>query len=163
MKPLPIRPVSGRPGRRAVTFGLALLLLACAGRPALAAGPADGVWLTEDEDVIVEVGPCGAASCGRIVWLKAGPDVRNAKDPDPARRGLPLCGVTVLTDVRPDGNGWKAAALYDPEDGETYRNVGVAPAGDRLTLTVRVFLFSQSTTWTRTASPDRCTPAGSRP
>lgn len=159
----PNPPVPRRHGRRPATLALAILLLSTAGRPAVAAGPADGVWLTEDEDAIVEIRPCGDAACGRIVWLKAGPDVRNAKDPDPARRGLPLCGLTVLTGMRRDGNGWRAATLYDPDDGSTYRDVGVALAGDRLTLTIRVLLFSQSTTWTRTASPDRCVPAGSRP
>lgn len=150
------RPVPNVPGRPAGALWLALLLLAATARPAPAAGPLDGPWLTEDEDAIVEISPCGDASCGRLVWLKGDADRRNARDPDPRRRDLPLCGLTVLSGIRPDGTGWKAATLYDPEDGATYRDVGVTLAGERLTLTVRVLLFGQSTIWTRPTSNARC-------
>ena len=139
-------------------------LLATPGRPALASASLHGPWLTEDEDVVIEIGPCSAGLCGRIIWIQGAADARNDKDPDPQRRSLPLCGLTVVSGIRPNGTAWRAATLYDPEDGATYRDVDIALADNRLRLTIRVFIFSQSTTWTRPAAAiDRCRAGESRP
>ncbi len=144
--------------------GLVAALLATPGRPALASASLNGLWLTEDEDVIIEIGPCSAALCGRIVWIQGAADARNEKDADPQRRSLPLCGLTVVSGIRPNGTAWRAATLYDPEDGTTYRDVDIVQADNRLRLTIRVFVFSQSTTWTRPArAVDRCRMGESRP
>jgi len=143
---------------------LAAWLLVNPGGNALAATPLEGLWLTEPGDAVVEIGPCGAAVCGRIVWHQGGPDLLNDQDPEPKRRLLSICGLEVLSDIRPSGSSWTGATLYDPEDGETYRQVAVTPMGDRLRLTVRVLLFSESTVWTRPAVPvERCTTVARRP
>jgi len=70
---------------------------------------------------------CSGRLCGRIAWLRtardtAGRPARDNKNPDPASRQRPLCGLTVLQGLQPAGpDRWNSGALYNPEDGQTYR------------------------------------------
>jgi uncharacterized protein (DUF2147 family) len=101
-----------------------LLMLAIHNRPASAEVP-DGTWLFANR-VAVEVFECSGLVCGRIVWLlrprtPAGqPDV-DRLNPDPTLRHRPLCGLTIIWGLQPDGAGhWSNGRLYDPQDGNTY-------------------------------------------
>ena len=80
--------------------------------------------------------------CGRIVWLlrprtPAGqPDV-DRLNPNPALRQRPLCGLTIIWGLRPDGAGhWSNGWLYDPQDGSTYDVIAERIAPDRISARI---------------------------
>jgi uncharacterized protein (DUF2147 family) len=93
-------------------------------RPALSQVP-EGIWLLASK-VGVQVFDCNGLLCGRIVWLvnprsaTGQPDLDH-RNPDPALRQRPLCGLTIIWGMQPNGPGrWSNGWLYDPEDGTTY-------------------------------------------
>jgi hypothetical protein len=101
-----------------------LLVLVIPSRPASSEVP-DGTWLFANR-VAVEVFECSGLVRGRIVWLlrprtPAGqPDV-DRLNPDSTLRQRPLCGLTIIWGLQPDGAGhWSNGWLYDPQDGNTY-------------------------------------------
>ena len=48
--------------------------------------------------------------------------------PDPKLRQRPLCGLTILWGLRPNGAGhWSNGWLYDPHDGHTYNVTAELP------------------------------------
>jgi hypothetical protein len=78
----------------------------------------DGTWLLADR-VAVEVFDCSGLVCGRIVWLvkprtpDGEPDLDHM-NPDPALRQRPLCGLTIIWGLQPDGpDNWSNGSLYD--------------------------------------------------
>jgi uncharacterized protein (DUF2147 family) len=109
------------------------LVAALVGAAVVAASPAtpataipDGVWLM-DKKVALQVFDCAGLMCGRIVWLvksknAAGAPDQDKNNPDPALRGRPLCGLTMLWNLHADGlNHWRDGRLYNPYDGRSYR------------------------------------------
>src|SRR5689334_25196067 len=107
---------------RAIASGL--LLLVVHNRSASSEVP-DGTWLLANR-VAVEVFECSGQVCGRIVWLvrprtpEGRPDV-DRLNPDPGLRQRPLCGLTIIWGLQPEGPGrWSNGSLYDPQDGNTY-------------------------------------------
>jgi uncharacterized protein (DUF2147 family) len=101
-----------------------LLLLVVYSRPASSEVP-EGTWLLANR-VAIQVFDCSGLLCGKIVWLakprtRAGrPDVDHL-NPDPKLRKRPLCGLTILWGLRPNGPGhWSKGSFYDPHDGQTY-------------------------------------------
>jgi uncharacterized protein (DUF2147 family) len=117
-----------------------LLLLVIHGRPALSEVPA-GTWLLANR-VAVQVFECSGLLCGKIVWLvrprtPAGqPDVDHL-NPDPALRQRPLCDLTIIGGLQPDGPGhWSNGWLYDPQDGTTYDLTAELTAPDRISVRV---------------------------
>jgi uncharacterized protein (DUF2147 family) len=101
-----------------------LLVLVIPSRPASSEVP-DGTWLFANR-VAVQVFECSGLVCGRIVWLlrprapDGQPDV-DRLNPDSTLRQRPLCGLTIIWGLQPDGAGhWSNGWLYDPEDGNTY-------------------------------------------
>ncbi len=149
-------PMTGASGYRAVLAGLALGL-ALASPASAATDPVFGRWLVEGGEAVVEIGPCGAEACGRLVWLKdawdaGGTPKRDANNPDPAKRMRPLCGLPLITGLEPAGDGaWEDGRIYSARDGRTY-GVKIAPAGqDRLSVRgyLGISLLGGSQTWTR--------------
>jgi uncharacterized protein (DUF2147 family) len=102
----------------------AVVLAASPARPATAIP--EGVWLM-DNKVAFQIFDCAGLVCGRIVWLAkprnaAGVLDQDKNNPDPALRGRPLCGLTMLWNLHPDGlNRWRDGWLYNPNDGRSYR------------------------------------------
>lgn len=85
--------------------------------------PIAGYWLTPGSEAQVEIAPCGPSLCGRITRVlkpHPGPQV-DARNPDPALRGHPILGLTILSGFRPDGDRWRGR-IYDPESGRSYRS-----------------------------------------
>jgi uncharacterized protein (DUF2147 family) len=118
----------------------ALLVLVIHSRPA-SSGVPDGTWLFANR-VAVEVFECSGLVCGRIVWLlrprtPAGqPDV-DRLNPDPTLRERPLCGLTIIWGLQPDGAGhWSNGWLYDPQDGTTYDLTAERTAPDKISARV---------------------------
>lgn len=73
----------------------AIALAAALASPAFAADPVTGDWMLPSGAAKVRIAPCPAdraKMCGHVAWLKT-PDVRDAKNPDPALRGRPVVGM----------------------------------------------------------------------
>ena len=137
---------------------LAAVLLSLAAGPALAADPAEGVWLVKKKDAKVRVAPCrddAGLLCGEIVWLRDpqdpddGKPKRDTHNPDPALRQRPLLGLAIIRDFHAAGPGrWKDGTIYDPHTGKTYASkMQVAPDG-ALRVDGCVLMFCQAQTWT---------------
>lgn len=137
---------------------LAAALLSLTGGAALAADAAEGVWLVQDKDAKVRIGPCpgrAAQLCGEIVWLRAptgedGQPKRDRHNPDASLRTRPLVGLTMIRDFRPAGPGrWDGGKIYDPKSGKTYASkLRVAPDG-ALKVDGCVLMICKTQTWTR--------------
>jgi uncharacterized protein (DUF2147 family) len=138
-----------------LTLGLALVLAGPAA--SAAADTVFGRWLVEGGEAVVEIAPCGARACGRLVWLQSqwaadGSPKRDANNPDPAARMRPLCGLELITGLEPAGDGaWEDGEIYSARDGRTY-GVEIAPDGeDRLHVRgyLGISLLGGSQVWTR--------------
>jgi uncharacterized protein (DUF2147 family) len=119
--------------------------------PARAAPQVSGQWLTTEKDSIVEIAPCGATHCGRIVRILAPTPEGAPKDknnPDPALRNRPIQGLTILSGFIDIGKMWQGS-IYDPRAGRVYKSfLSLQPNG---TLNVKGCLgpFCRTMTWTR--------------
>lgn len=122
--------------------------------------PAFGLWLTENQRAIVEIGPCDAApaqACGVVVWLLEPTDASGAprvdtENPEASLRTRPLCGLPVVGDFERQGPGsWDDGFIYDGAEGDTY-TASMEVQGDG-TLRVRGYVLvsaiGRSQTWTR--------------
>ena len=103
---------------------IALAALALSSAAVAAPAPVTGRWLTEEGKAIVEVAPCGASLCGRIVKVlkprPGGPAV-DINNPDAKLRTRRIEGIMILSGFAPKGDRW-AGRIYDPESGRTYRS-----------------------------------------
>ena len=121
------------------------------GSPAFAAQPVTGAWLTDAKDGIIEIAPCGAKLCGRLVKMLAppkGPPI-DRNNPDPALRNRPLLGMAVLTGFTADGDVWRGSG-YDPKVGKSYATTLQRTGPNTLKIKGCVFGFlCRSAIWTR--------------
>jgi uncharacterized protein (DUF2147 family) len=95
------------------------------GSAAQAAVPVSGRWFTDNKDSIIEIGPCGATVCGKIVRIiaptKDGKPAIDSNNPNPALRTRPILGMTLLSGFKDDGSSWRGQ-IYDPRAGKTYKS-----------------------------------------
>jgi len=144
-----------------MTRSLAMLALAAglaAGAAPARADGVEGVWLTEKGKVAVELFRCGAELCGRIVWLarprwSEGTLKRDERNPDPALRDRPWCGIEVISGLRRDGGGddWEDGSFYYPKDGKSF-DLALRPNGDgtlKVWAYLGVKLLGKTEIWTR--------------
>ena len=119
--------------------------------PASAAAPAvSGNWLTLGGKAIVQIAPCGAALCGRIVRIvkpDPGKPLNDANNPDKALRSRPILGIAILSGFTPGSDRWKGQ-IYDPESGRTYRSE-LGRQGDVLKVKGCLGPFCRTQDWTR--------------
>jgi uncharacterized protein (DUF2147 family) len=127
-------------------FALAALL-ACAPLAAQSAPSIFGRWLTQDRDGVVEITPCGAELCGRIVGL----DVPRLPNGDVPRdtEGRPQCGLQILRAQPAEAGRWDGR-ITDPSDGTSWNCTLRLDGQGRLKLRGYVLapLFGQTQTWT---------------
>jgi uncharacterized protein (DUF2147 family) len=117
--------------------------------PAQAAQPIAGRWLTEDGSAIVQVGPCGAKTCGRIVTvLKARPGAPkvDANNPDPALQKRPIVGLPILTGFTDTGSDWRGR-IYDPRNGKDYKSIVTRAADGTLKVKGCIAFLCQTQVW----------------
>jgi len=149
---------------------LAMMLAAAAqmaGTPAGTAAarePVDSIagrWITETRHGIVEITPCGASICGRLIdsdTIRGDPRSRDVNNKDPAQRQRPLKGLMMLQGFHADGSrgakslakSWVSGSVYNPDDGGTYH--GTITVVDARTLKVRgciVWPLCKSQVWKR--------------
>ena len=110
--------------RMAVVAAVGLGITVAAG-PARAADGATGTWRLSSGKVTVRVSPCGGGLCGRVVALRKPRDDKGRprldKDtPNPALRSRPVIGLTILSNMRANGQGTWSGTIYNPDDGNTY-------------------------------------------
>ena len=116
-----------RRAARAAWLVIALTSFAVPGTAASAIVPPDGAWLIDGAAAVVQIFDCSGQLCGRIIWLRTARDTAGRlasdnKNPDPAFRQRPLCGLTILHGLQPAGlDHWNSGFLYNPDDGRTYR------------------------------------------
>lgn len=84
-----------------------------------------GVWRMENGKVTVRVSDCGGNLCGTVVALKKpiddkGRPRRDKENPNPALRDRPVIGLTILSNMKPTGDGRWSGTIYNPDDGYTY-------------------------------------------
>lgn len=146
---------------RAVSIALAAVAVAFGAATAVAkAADITGTWLTEGGASKIRLEPCGAAMCGKLVWLrepidsKTGSPVTDRKNPDPALRGRPLLGIVLIDGIKPaeDAGEW-AAHAYNADDGKTYEVTLKLDDEGKLELEGCGLggMICQGETWTRTA------------
>lgn len=112
-----------------VVWRPAVAALAVAGLMALpdtaAASEATGVWRMENGRVTVRVSRCGSNLCGTVVGLKKPRDDKgrprlDKENPNPSLRKRPVIGLTILSNMKPRGDGYWTGTIYNPDDGNTY-------------------------------------------
>jgi uncharacterized protein (DUF2147 family) len=97
------------------TAALAFGLMVSAASAAPMTSPV-GTWLTASGHGVVAIAQCGDALCGRIVGID-----REPTEPMPTDvHGRSQCGLTIITNERPTGDGTWLGEIADPRDGSTY-------------------------------------------
>jgi uncharacterized protein (DUF2147 family) len=118
---------------------------------ALAAGPPaaiEGPWLTQDGGGVIDIEPCGALYCGRIVGMA----VASSSGPLPKDvNGNSRCGLEIIRSVGETGPAEWTGKITNPEDGQTYSTRLTVDDRGRLRLRgyVLVPLLGQTQIWTR--------------
>ena len=119
-----------------------------------------GLWTTIDDDshkprAVVELSEREGLLSGRIVQLFREP----GEDPNPrckdctgSRHDQPVLGMTILWNLRRQGDTWEGGEILDPENGSVYR-CKLHPVSDGSKLEVRGFigisLLGRTQTWMR--------------
>ena len=127
----------------------ALAAMAMASAAVAAPAPIAGRWITEEGKALVEIGSCGAQTCGRIVRvLKVDPTkpTTDVLNPDQRLRSRPFAGLVFLTAFTPAVDRWRGR-IYDPESGRSYRSELIRTGG---TLKVKGCIgpFCRTQNWT---------------
>ncbi len=147
-----------------------VVMVGMASAPARAVLAAElaGVWLTANSESQIEIAPCDNAYCGRILQVLKPSDpngpTTDVKNPDPALRGRPIIGLTILSGLKPSGdpNVWEGS-VYNPQDGGTY-DVTLTLKGDVLEVEgCMAFVLCDSQNWTRVQSPQSLQPQSLQP
>lgn len=94
---------------------------------ASAEDPATGIWKLDNGKVTVKVTPCGGNLCGTVVALKKPRDDKgrprlDKENPNEALRKRPVIGLTILSNMKPEGDNRWNGIIYNPDDGNTYRS-----------------------------------------
>lgn len=134
--------------RRLFTLFAAFTALLAA--PAFAADSINGRWITQDKDGIVQIGKCGATTCGKIVRFLItppdGPDQRDIYNPNPKLKKRKLLGLPVLTNFKEEPTLWRGT-IYDPNTGKSYRSVIRRKNANTLEVKGCIGPFCQTQIW----------------
>lgn len=136
-----------------VSLAMLPLLLAASAVTAAAQSPV-GTWIDHTGRGAVEIYDCGAAVCGKIVWLK------DAGDQE-------VCNTQVIGDLKAvSGGKWDGGWIYDPEKRAKY-DLELTPQGEKLKVLgyLRTKMMGETMMWTRApANLRRCgTPEAAKP
>jgi uncharacterized protein (DUF2147 family) len=139
---------------------LAMTLIVAAEGGAVAASQGSGasaiigLWSTGSQGGRVELYRCGTAICGKVndaAPLRANPDQRDVKNPDPALRDRRLKGLVVLRGFKGGPREWKGGPVYDPEtgDGAAKGYLTLRPDGKLEVKGCKAAIFCRTKVWTR--------------
>lgn len=143
---------------RDLTRWLAVAIVALVAAHSAEAGEnLDGYWMDSDGEVILNIGKCGDARCGRVAWLRKprGPDggpLRDYKNPETSLQTRFVCGLPVVIGFKKQSDGtWGDGTVYVPDHGMTlsgYAEV-LNPNQVKVSGYVLLPLFGSSEIWTR--------------
>jgi uncharacterized protein (DUF2147 family) len=87
--------------------------------PAFADPTPAGLWRDNEKGAIIRIYECGGGMCATVVKpYEAG--AKDTNNPNPALRGRPIAGLTIMSGAKKSGgNVWKGK-LYNAEDGKSY-------------------------------------------
>ena len=110
---------------RWVAVTLVSVGIAVVAGPSWAADGPTGTWRMSNGKVTVRVSPCGGGYCGKVVALRKPRDDKgrprlDKENPNPALRHRSVIGLTILSNMRADGDGSWNGIIYNPDDGNTY-------------------------------------------
>jgi len=122
-----VAPFLSRP--LAVFAVISLFLMgAFAARADQPANPQDpaGWWVVSGGNGAIFITHCGGQLCGNLDWLRVplegGLPKTDKHNPNEALRPRLLCGLPVMGQFNPDGQGgWEGGWAYDPTTGKTYK------------------------------------------
>ncbi len=131
-------------------FAVFAVFAASLAAPAVAADSINGRWVTEDKDGIVQIGKCGATTCGKIVRFLItppdGPDQRDIYNPNPKLKKRKLLGLPVLTNFKEEADLWRGT-IYDPNTGKSYRSVIRRKSANTIEVKGCIGPFCQTQIW----------------
>lgn len=145
--------------RLCVCCALVMLLAASGAASATASDPLIGLWMIRDERTgepraLVRIALQGDEYRGIIEKGLRGP---NAESPycdkcEGERRGRPLLGMTILSGVKQEGEGYGDGEILDPDSGKVY-DCRLTLQKDGRQLLIRGFigtpLIGENRTWYR--------------
>jgi len=114
-----------------------------------------GTWLTQAGDAKVLVKRCGAAICGKVVWLKqpldgaTGKPQTDDKNPDPSLRTRRIVGLQLFLDMLPATPSSWSGRVYNADDGKSYDSTVALLDAGRLEVRGCVGALCGSEIWTR--------------
>jgi len=116
-----------------------------------------GVWQDVSNRIQVEIVPCGDRLCGTLVWFRWPNDAEglplvDLMNKDPALRGRPLLGLTILQGLRRTSERtWEDGKIYNPQDGVNYQaRMSIRKDGAlRLRAYVLLPILGKTHIWTR--------------
>jgi uncharacterized protein (DUF2147 family) len=125
-------------------FVIAMVLAAPAS--AAAAGPL-GRWLSASGNVEVTIQPCGPSLCGAVSRVFAN---NSMEHPGPASSPPARIGLQIMSDFRPDGDGW-TGKLFNRENGNSYdcHMTLHGPNGLAMRAYVLLPIFGKTQIWRR--------------
>ncbi|PEQ14041.1 hypothetical protein B2G71_06075 [Novosphingobium sp. PC22D] len=112
-------------------LGMVSALLAASPAFADEADSVIGKWRTPSKNGVVEIAPCGASICGRLIDsdnIRKNPELRDTENKDESKRGRKLKGLMILSGFERDDGKWTGGSVYNPEDGGTYKGT-ITPTG----------------------------------
>jgi uncharacterized protein (DUF2147 family) len=152
--------------------GAVALLAATFPTGATAGENLDGFWMDSDGEVILEIGACGDARCGKVAWLKKplgsdGLPLRDFRNSDPTLRARRVCGLEVVSGFTKlaDG-GWGDGTVYVSDEGTSYSGYAqiLSPTQVKVTGYIGLMIFGASEVWTKVSIPfERCSSAEPTP
>ena len=119
-----------------------------------------GTWQTIDDHTgqpkaLVQISQDAAGNLSGKVIKGLGandqPDRRCTACTD-ARKDQPILGMTIISDMKKDGEGWDGGQILDPENGKLYKcKMRVEDGGQKLVVRgyIGVSLLGRSQTWVR--------------
>jgi uncharacterized protein (DUF2147 family) len=124
---------------------------------ALAGESLDGYWMDSDGEVLLKIGQCGNARCGKVAWLRKplGPDggpLRDFRNPDARLRSRFVCGLPVVIGFKKQSDGtWGDGTVYVPDHGMSLSGSAqvLGPTKVKVSGYMLLPIFGSSEVWTR--------------
>ena len=119
-----------------------------------------GIWKTIDDEThetksLVQISEHDGVLSGQVIELFRKP----GEEPNPRckecsgeRHDQPVIGMTILWNMRRDGDTWDGGEILDPEEGKTYRGkLHPVDGGTRLEVRgyIGISLFGRTQVWER--------------
>jgi uncharacterized protein (DUF2147 family) len=119
-----------------------------------------GTWQTIDDHTghpkaLVQIAQDGDGSLNGKVIKGLGPNDqpgRRCTACTDARKDQPILGMTIINDMKKDGDGWDHGQILDPENGKVYKcKMHLEDGGNKLVVRgyIGVSLLGRSQTWVR--------------